>query len=283
MSANASDDNVLVVISRKELSRRVTFRSFLSLSMLVCLFILAGFGNQGCNGKSPSQSSVVATATPTLAPNVISNLENDSLALNAVSFPQGTWYASTWGDPGNKVNPNWVTCGGVGANGTDCAVHLFGLLTDNSDGQYPSFQLECILGSGYFDASRFAGVRFDYKFGTDDNPLPPNLGIGEVSCSPYRRFNLVIAATQQDIKGGTCPSDCFDHFGLSLNATNDAWVPKSCIFSTMTKSFDGTPHNLTVLHPDDLKQVIELQWQVGRNGHKGRYTVDYWVDEVEFF
>jgi hypothetical protein len=268
---------------REMISTGNGLRSFWALAIFACLVGFMLFVNQGCAGKGPTQSTMVATATPTLAPNIVANLETGDLKLNSTTFPEGVWYASTWGDPGNKINANYVTCGGVGANGTSCAIHLFGALKDNADGQYPSFQLECILSNGYFDASAFTGVRFYYNIASDDQTVPSDSSLGEVSGTPYRRFNLVIAATQEDIKGGLCPSDCYDHFGVALAPTAGSWSEKSCVFSDLRKSFDAYPHSLTVLNTDVLKQVIELQWQVGRNGSKGRYNVDYWVDEVSFF
>jgi hypothetical protein len=191
-----------------------------------------------------------------------------------VSFPDGVWYASTW-DLGNIINSNYVTCGNVGANGTDCAIHLFGNITDYSDGQYPSFQLEGILSKGYYDGSAFSGVNFYYKTGTAD------------TCS-FRRFNLVIAQTQQDIKGGTCPSNCFDHYGYNLNETYGVWKQAKYYYNTtlgspaLSRNGWGYPTGIT-LSGIYLKQIIELQWQFGRNGTKGTSYVDYWVDEVEFF
>jgi hypothetical protein len=97
---------------------------------------------------------------------------------------------------------------------------------------------------------------------------------------------LVIAATQEDIKSGTCPSNCFDHFGANLAATNGLWVAAAYTFSgganPLARNGWGYPSGL-VLNAAALKDTIELQWQVGRNGSKGRYNVDYWVDEVSFF
>lgn len=256
------------------------------------LLLLSVFGNQGCTSKTPVQSAFVATATPTLPPTIISNLEDGSLKLNSIAYPEGVWYASTWGDPSNKVNSNWVSCGNVGANGSNCAIHLFGALKDDANNQYPSFQLECILSSGYFDASAFHGVKFSYNIPTDDAPIAPVTiagpgGVTEVICTPFRRFNYVIAATQQDIKGGTCPSNCFDHFGVTLNNTGGVWIAKQYNFygtaPVLTRSGWGYPSGLSMLTPATLKQSIELQWQVGRNGSLGRYNVDYWIDDVEFF
>lgn len=268
-------------------SRKTSWAPLFLGTAFFALFLLGLFGSQGCTSKMPVQSMMVATATPTLSPSIIDNLEDGDLKLNSVTFPEGVWYASTWGDPGNKVNSNWVSCGNVGANGTDCAIHLFGLLKDNADGQYPSFQLECILSSGYFDASAFHGLRFYYNIPNDDIPVTP-LAPGESTLlKGTRRFNFVVAATQQDIKGGTCPSNCFDHFGDFLNATNGAWIQKTYYFNSaygtpnMTRQGWGYPSGLT-LTPAVLKQAIELQWQDGRNGSKGRYNIDYWVDEVEF-
>jgi hypothetical protein len=223
--------------------------------------------------------TIIFTATATLPPNVIDNLEDGDNNLNpTVGYGiGGYWKAWTWGDVSNQINSPYIICGNVGANGTSCAIHVFGNIKDNSDGQYPAFELDGIFGTGsYLDGTTFLGVRFYYKTGSAD------------TC-PFKRFNLPIAATSPVSMGGICTSNCFDHFGANLVATSDIWVQKKYFFNAtlgspaLTRSGWGTIITPTTLTGTNLQQLLAVQWQEGRNGSSGTSYVDYWVDEVEFF
>jgi hypothetical protein len=258
----------------------------------VCLsgvFSLVLIGNQGCTAKMPASTTFVATATPTVPPNVADNMDdcdsnmNPAMSgVNSSGSPLGFWVASSWGDPGNLINgaagANVVFCGNVGANNTNGAIHLYGTIKDNGDGQYPSFQLEGkFKGSLYFDSTVYGyrGVRFYYKTGTD-------------TCT-FRRFNLPIAATSPPATGGYCATACYDHFGASLLATNGVWTQRSYYFNAtlgtpfLQRQGFGSAITPATLSGNHLKQLIQVQWQFGRNGSAGTASVDYWIDEVEFF
>jgi len=189
----------------------------------------------------------------------------------------GYWHAWTWGDPGNQVNAPYVICGGVGANGTSCAIHLYGNIHDNADGQYPAFELDGLLKSGQtFDASMYSGIRFYFKTGTSDTCL-------------LRRFTVPISTTQPVSLGGACTTNCLDHFGANLGATSGNWVQKTYYFNSTLGSPSllrqgwGYPVNPMTLSGANLTQLLAVQWIAGRNGSAGTSYVDYWVDEVEFF
>jgi hypothetical protein len=166
-----------------------------------------------------------------------------------------------------------VLCGGVGANGTSCAIHIYGNITDALPTTYPSFQLEGKLkGGNYFDASQYGytGVRFYLKTGTGDN-------------CPYRRFNVGIGATTPPAGGGYANStNAYSHFGATLAATGGVWLQKTYIFTSLGRAF-GTPLTPNSITGINLQQLLEVEWQFGRNGVAGTSAVDYWVDEVEFF
>jgi hypothetical protein len=256
---------------------------------MASVFGLAIFGNQGCTAKMPASTTFVATATPTVPPNIIDNLEDGDTYLNpamcgvgASGAPYGFWVASSWGDPANLINGRSgspiVFGGSVGANGTDSAIHIYGTIIDHADNQYPSFQLEGKLkGGNYFDAVPygFVGVRFYYKTGTD-------------TCT-FRRFNLPIAATSPSSTGGYCLTSCFDHFGASLTPTSGAWSLKTYYFNAtlgtpiLSRQGFGSAISPTTLSGSHLSQLLQVQWQFGRNGSAGTSSVDYWIDEVEFF
>jgi hypothetical protein len=261
-------------------------RGFLACSVSL-LLAMSFFGTQGCVNKTPGMAAFVATSTPTLPSNVIDDLEDGDVYLNPAmsgvssgGAALGYWVASTWGDTSNIINGSagapFVFRGGVGAAGTLASIHIYGTIKDNADAQYPSFQLQGKLkGGAVFDTTAlgYKGVRFYYKVGSGDN-------------CPTRKFFLPVSSTTPPIGGGTCTDSaiCYDHFGATLASTADLWVQKIYYF----RSADGTPvltkrNGSTKPNETDLQRVLEVQWQFGRNNLLGTSTVDYWVDEVEFF
>lgn len=263
-----------------------------SLFMII-VFLITISGNQGCSNKTPSLATFVATATPTVVPNVIDNLEDGDTYLNpamsgmtSTGVPLGFWVASTWGDSSNVIDnsagANVVFCGGVGANNTSCAIHIYGNLKDNGDNQYPAFQLEGKLkGGNYFDASAYpyTGIRFYIKIGAGD------------TCSD-RRFNVPIGLTTPPSGGGYCASNCYGHFGSSVGVggavATGAHPTGTGVWSQQSYPFTGLspvygPALGKTLAGNYLKELLEVEWVFGRNGVAGTSTVDYWVDEVEFF
>jgi len=235
----------------------------------------------------PVSTTFVATATPTVPPNVIDNLEDGDTYLNpamcgttANGVPSGFWVASSWGPSSNVVNGKagaaYVFCGNVGANGTSCAIHVFGTLTDAGDAKYPAFQLEGKLRGGlYFDSSvyGFKGVQFYYKTGND-------------TC-PTRRFNLGVASTTPPVGGGYDTVADYNHYGAVLIPTTNTWVQKSYYFQPAAQG-GGSPtlakaNGAGNLSNTDLKQMLEVEWVFTRNNLAGNNPVDYWVDEVQFF
>lgn len=263
--------------------KKIVMPALLGLSM-TGVVVLALVGNQGCTAKMPAATTFVATATPTVPPNVIDNMEDGDTYLNPAmcgttssGVPTGFWVASTWGDPSNLVNgaagAAVIFCGGVGCPvSPSCAIHLYGNIKDNNDGQYPSFQLEGKLrGGNYFDGLQYGytGVRFYLKTGVGDN-------------CPYRRFNVPVGGTTPPAGGGYCATNCYGHFGTSLSATNGAWQQKTFPFTSLTRAF-GNPLTPPTLTGKNLQELLEVQWQFGRNGSAGTSYVDYWIDQVEFF
>jgi len=271
------------------MGRSLWFRWAGAAMFLASFLVLSLVGGSGCASKTPTAASFVATSTPTLPSNFIDNLEDGDAYLNPTfcgvkrtGVPEGFWVASSWGDPSNVINGGpgkpFVFSGAVGANGTDSAIHIYGQVTDHADGQYPAFQLQGKLQGGeYYDTVPYGlvGVRFYYKTGVD-------------TC-PTRRFNLPIAATTESSGGGTCMNKCYDHFGAPLTPTSGAWSMKAYYFNAalgtpfLSRKGFGSAISPATLSGAHLSQVLEVQWLFGRDGAAGESSVDYWIDEVEFF
>ena len=178
----------------------------------------------------------------------------------------GMWMAISSGG-GGTINSDFIVAGG--ANGTPKAAHVFGSLTDKGDKAYPGFQLQGkFTGSGFYDASNFTGLQFYYKCPSDDTCIK-------------RRFGIATAPTLPTDQGGTCASNCWDHYGTNL-LVNDNWAKYTLVFAdTKREGWGGpvTPPDLV----DHLTEFVSLTWTHQGNNVAGTYNVDYWVDEVEFF
>ncbi len=250
---------------------------FLAACGILGFILLAGCGAVFVNEGSKNASLAHGLANPekntikvnvTKDASVISNFDDGSNNGNPKLFGDGsgTWATMTWA--GNAVNSNFVVKGG--ANGTKMAAHVFGSLTDKGDASYPEFDLQFnFKGKDLYDASNFAGIKFYYKCPAADQALK-------------RRFNIATAPTLPMSDGGTCESACYNHYGANLKPISD-WTALSYNFSDLTRlpgwGSPVAPPELT----EHLKEFIYIKWGHSADNAAGTYTIDYWVDEVEFF
>jgi hypothetical protein len=243
---------------------------FAAVTFLVgCGAVLVNRGSKdeslGDGLKNPAKltAQIIVPADQAL----IGNFEDGSLHMNPKLFgaKAGLWSATTYG---GTINIPVVVPGG--ANGTMWAIHVSGKLINKGDNTYPSFLL---MGKfkprGFYDASPFHGIRFYYKWPADDQ-------------GTTRRFNIPIAATVPSSSGGTCTDGCSNHYGVDLTKT-DAWVEKQLAFTDLSRRSGWgspvTPPEFT----EHLKEIVDLEWMDSCDNNTGTYTMDYWVDEVEFF
>lgn len=204
---------------------------------------------------------------------VVDDLEDGDTTINPnlLNSSGGNWGTLTWGDPSNVVNNPFVVAGGAG--GSSFAVHIYGTLTDNGDGQYPSFALQCRLNTGStYDASFFTGVRFDYRAGTSDN-------------ANIRRFFITLPELAPLADGGSCTGatgQCGDYHGIFYDPPPTSWTKQALAFSSLTQEGFGISPS-----PADLDgnkdHLFWMQWNHGGGNVAGSYTIDYWVDNVEFY
>ncbi len=277
---------------------------------------------QGCTGKTPASPVFAIPPAPVLASNIIDDFEDGNISMSTdlvgavnepttqyVSAPSdpndpsspmvlqpvstgmvplGVWIASSWG-PNNKVNNPYVYQDGQGALGSNGYIRLWckpgglvepPIVPPAIKALYVAYQLEGKLCNGYpYDALTpgFTGVRFYYKLGSAD------------TCAAFRRFDVAIQQTLPIADGGdgTCQPDvanhdCFDHFGAFLPAApTNTWSLRSYTFVSLTRRSFGEPLTGNLL--DYRSNFVKLVWQHGLNGVPGSATVDYWVDQVEFF
>jgi len=245
----------------------------LALFSAVMLIFLAStlWLQQGCIGGPAPLSAMVVTSTPTLAPNVVSNFEDGTLNMNAFlkNSKSGSFSNTTYA----QTTMTMVVTAPVPGNGSNYALHLFGTFTDPGNNSYPAFQIQGFPRSdnSYYDVSSFIGIKFDWNCPSDDNTV-------------QRFFSLGVART---VSGqGTCgvvagSVPCYDYFSLALPMTSGSWTTQSTAFTALALQYNsGSPNTI---QPTDLKQVLFLMWTDRSNNTAGSYTVDMWVDNVQFY
>ena len=160
-----------------------------------------------------------------------------------------------------------------GFNGIGYCYNVTATVTDAGDTTYPTIDLQAQMDSGQqYDASFFTGVKFYIKVGTDDN-------------AGKRVFQIPLSTTQAP-PGGACDNSnntCYDHFFSPYQSTNGVWKQLSFTFASLTRQGFGNALVPPTLTGDNLKKFLWLQWEEGNNNVKGVITVDYSVDQIEFF
>lgn len=232
------------------------------------VFVNKGSKNEPLTDGLMNPSEFRAKVVVSAEQKIIGNFEDGTERMNPKLYgsSDGLWMALSFA--GNTVNNPFIVPGG--ANGTGMAAHIFGVLVNKGDGSYPAFRLTGKLKmGGYYDASSFDGVRFYYKCPSDDK-------------SVNRRFSIPIAATVPTSDGGTCVDGCYNHFEKDLSPT-DGWVQVKAPFKDLQRQpYWGSP----VTPPefiDHLKEIVNIEWDHDAANTKGKYNIDYWVDEVEFY
>jgi hypothetical protein len=244
---------------------------------LLLFFILAGCGAVFINPGSVQSSLREGLSNPDLNKpkidvpadqKIISNFDDGSKNMNSKLYGAGSGSWMVFSFAGNTPNPVFISKGG--ANGSAMAAHVTGSLTDKGDRSYPSFTLQgTFKGGSFYDADAFTGIQFYYKCPDDDQAIK-------------RRFAIGTAPTLPPQDGGTCATDCYNHFGAYMAPTSD-WKFCTYKFSDLGREPGwGSP----VVPPDmvdHLKEFVYIKWDHGGDNNAGTYNIDYWVDEVSFF
>lgn len=248
-----------------------------------------------CKQKSP-----LADAYPASAPDrmLVHDLEVSTAWLNAARTCWGTptptlptWqtavnpclFNAQFPVAGFSVNPVSASlyheydspCAGLPGCTNYRSLHVTGVLTDPADGTYPSYQLRLGLKGGgqYYDMSFFSGVKFYLKMPNGGDPVLLN------------NFNFNLSNTTPVSDGGECDNStkgCYNNFAVKLNYTN-GWELKSFTWGEFTRESWGIPVDPPTLSGENLKRVINLEWQSKRNNVAGVSNVDFSVDEIRFY
>src|ERR1035438_9897718 len=93
---------------------------------------------EGCQEKLAPLSSVVATATPVPADNIISLFYNNTTKMNTnlLNSLNGYFQNDTYGD----ISTAMTLTAPVPSDGNLLALHIYGTYTDPGNGTYPAFE-----------------------------------------------------------------------------------------------------------------------------------------------
>lgn len=235
----------------------------------------AVFVNEGSKNASLAEGISNPGGTQTKKANVpkegrlVINFDNGAKAVNPKIYGGASGDFMAFSFDGNTTNNDII--GDGGANGTPKAGHVYGTLVDHGNAKYPEFDFQLkFKESGNYDATPFSGIKFYYKCGNGDKAIK-------------RRFAIGTAPTLPASDGGTCSDQCYNHFGLDLGPTGGEWVQKTLSFADAKRESGWgapvTPPDLT----DHLKEFVTIKWAHSANNAAGTYTIEYWVDEVEFY
>jgi len=152
---------------------------------------------------------------------------------------------------------------------------ISGNLVDPGDSTYPSFQLRLGLKSigQYYDMSFFSGVKYYLKIPNNGDPVK------------MHNFNLNLRQTVPVPDGGECNNankGCYNNFAVKLDYTS-GWEIKSFVWGDFTREAWGTPVEPPSLTGANLKELVNLEWQIKRNNTAGTSVVDLSLDDIRFF
>ncbi len=140
-----------------------------------------------------------------------------------------------------------------GGDGSKHAMHFTGK-TDNSDPWGAAVGVN-FLASGFYDASKYAGVSFKIK------SAKPNLDV---------RLKILDSNTHPE--GGVC-KDCFNAFGREVIVGTD-WKDVTLMWSEMTQQSDWGNPRPPMIEPTKLH---DMEWQIWPGN-----DFDIWIDDVKF-
>lgn len=254
-------------------------------------FFLGGCTNHtpfdsGYPGLTPTPNVTPVYPAPTLVPNrtLVANFEGNTPLVNPNLMEMNnppTYILKTAGSVTGVNNfPAALTGFSAmvvpgGANGSFFSFRVQGTLADAGNSQYPAAELEAQMeGGNLYDGSFFSGVKFYMKIGTDDTALK-------------RDFSIPVYQTQGTPQGGCVGGNaggCYDNFMILLNQTSGAWISNNIPFSSLAQAYPGVETKPDpYFEKQNLQQMLWLQWEESRNNTAGTSTIDYSVDDIEFY
>ena len=185
---------------------------------------------------------------------LIDDLEDGNGKAAPLAGRDGAWWIgkadhATVTIPAGAVKPSE---GGAAAG--KFGMHFAGK-TENADPWGAAVGIN-FLASGFYDASKYAGVTFKIK------SAKPNLDV---------RLKMVDSNTHPD--GGLCTKECFNAFGRELILGTE-WKDVTLMWSELTQQSDwGNPRPPMI----EVTKIKDMEWQIWPG-----VDFDIWIDDVHF-
>jgi hypothetical protein len=236
----------------------------------------AGNGGAGAGGSSASSGSVGASGgsgTIGCMPDLVIDDMEDGDDFNCPNHGlHGDWWSSK--DPASSsITPAEGTqfqaypLGNDARTGSKYGMYLQGTGIGSGSASWAALGMNFVnktppTTSGAhtvpYDVSGFSGISFWAKS-----------TLGNITV----RMNIATVATLATSDGGTCVTNCADHWGHN-EALNGSWQQFSRPFSMLAQSNSGT------MEPEDLKHAMFLQFLYA--GGSNPSTFEFLIDDVSF-
>jgi hypothetical protein len=235
---------------------------------MTAVLLVAGLLACGCIGVSQKRTVAGAVGgtgtdvktchagTRVADDGLIDDFEDGNTQSNLEGGRDGYWWPKK-DTFGSTLEPDPFAPSSGAADGSDMAMHAFGK-TSSADGAWGAgFGVNFLSGSGFYDASKYAGFTFKAK--------------AAPGTSTSVRFKIGDVNTHMD--GHVCSKACWNHFGKNLILTSE-WKEYKVSFSEARQEPDwGDPRPESVTP----SKLVSIDWSIGTG-----QTYDIWVDDLAF-
>jgi len=239
--------------------------------------------DSGYPGLTPTPNVTPVYPAPTSVPNktLVANFDSGAATINPYLMEMNNAPSYNLKAAGSVTAVNnfpafltgftgAVVPGGVTGN----CFRVQGTLTDPGTSTFPAVELEAQMeGGNLYDGSFFSGVKFYIWIGGDDAALK-------------RDFSIPVYQTQGTPQGGCVGGNaggCYDNFAVNYTAPSGQWALGSVPFTSLQQAYAGVVTNPPTFTGANLQQMLWLQWEESRNNTPGTSTIDFAVDDIEFY
>jgi hypothetical protein len=254
--------------SGKKIARLGLFSAFVLTGLLSALW-----SQQGCTGKYPPLTAMVATATNTITPiptpayptctnvstpTLIDDMEDNNNAILLNQCRNGYWYNYNDGTAGGVQKTGGVsgsfTMGGpgVGYNGTGTSLHCVEVSTNTGFTNYGAgFGFAFLNPQGNYNAYGYHGIQF-YAKNTVGSPT------------------VAFAVTDQLVIAS--------NYAIGPHTVNLAFSSSWVLYQVSMAQLIAAPNSYGGPTVFDPSQIQQCQWSVGPGT-----ASDIWIDNVSFY
>jgi hypothetical protein len=213
-----------------------------------------GYSTPNVEKPPEGPAPTCANGTRPAADGLIDDFEAADGRPPALAGRNQSWWVS--GDKSAKIVIPGTTFAAVdgGPPGSKKALHFAG--TSAYDDQWGAIVAVNFLPSGFYDASKYAGIAFKIK------AAKPNSNV---------RLKLSDAASHPD--GGLCTKECWNSFGKEL-IVGPEWQSVTLMWTDLAQQPDWGVPRPALITPSKIR---DAEWTVYPSPE-----FDFWVDDIHF-